>query len=91
MKRVIVRYVDDKGNLSVFATDPMPDEEAEAERRRIQTEHAEAGDANRWIEVGPHSVQSRQIQSISVQEPVTGASAYFGEGDEPYFRRDMKL
>jgi hypothetical protein len=92
MKRVIVRYVDDKGNVSVFATDSMPDDEAEAERKRIQREHAEAGEANRWIEVGPHSVQSRQIQTISVQDPPSGPRVGFADDDDgPRFRRDMKF
>jgi hypothetical protein len=88
--RVIVTYVDDKGNVSVAATDAMPDEEAEALRKRIQNEHIEAGEKNRWIEVGPHSVQSRQIQTIRVQPPVSGPGSHFGD-DEPRFTRDMKF
>jgi hypothetical protein len=79
VKRVIVRYLEDSGHLSVAASDPMPDEEAEALRQRIQQEHIEAGDKNRWIDVGGESVQSRQIQTISVQEPPGGASSYFGD------------
>jgi hypothetical protein len=90
MKRVIVKYVDDKGYVSVAATDPMPDEEADAMRKRIQQEHIEAGEKNRWIEVGPHSLQSRQIQTISVEEPLSGPSCGDG-GDRPFFTRDMKF
>jgi hypothetical protein len=52
MRRVIVRYLDDGDNISVAATEWMPDDEAEALRRRVQQEHIEAGDRNRWIDVG---------------------------------------
>src|SRR5437868_9583070 len=43
MKRVTVRFLDDKGNISVFATDSMPDGDAEALRDSIEREHAQAG------------------------------------------------
>lgn len=90
MKRVVVRFLDDKGNISVFATDSMADDEAEALRDRIEREHAEAGSENRWIRVANHSIQSRQIQTISVDEPPSVAFG-FGDEGEPFFRRDMKF
>jgi hypothetical protein len=91
MKRVIVRYIDDKGNLSAVATDAMPDDEAGAVRDRVEAEHSAAGAQNRWIRVGDHSVQSRQIQTISLEEPLTGPT--YGEDYyyEPLFRRDMEF
>lgn len=90
MKRVVVRFLDDKGNVSAFATDGMDDDEAEALRDRIEREHAEAGSENRWIRLANHSIKSRQIQTISVEEP---PSVDFGVGNEgePFFRRDMKF
>jgi len=88
MRRVIVRYIDDKGNVSVVATDAMADEEAESQRDRIEREHIEAGEQNRWIRVGEHSIQSRQIQAISLEVPLSMPDVDPGE---PFFRRDMPL
>ena len=33
-------------------------------------EHAAAGSENHWIRVGQHSVQSRQIQTFHIEEPL---------------------
>jgi hypothetical protein len=53
-------------------TDWMPDDEAEALRRKAQEDHAAAGDALRWIEVGRHSIQSHDIEVISTESPSPG-------------------
>jgi hypothetical protein len=89
MKRVLVRVLDDRGRESFFVTDDMPDEEAEELRDRVEKEHAEAGETNRWIRVGSHSIQSRQIQTISIQEPLS-ADLHHDEGGT-FFHRDMKF
>lgn len=47
----------------------MNDEVAEAERTRIEEEHANAGDRNRWIRVGGTSVQSKHLVTIRVEDP----------------------
>jgi hypothetical protein len=73
--------IDDKGKTSIYATDSMADEEAEATRERIEKEHAEAGTTNRWIRVGGHSIQSRQIQTISVDEPPSSYILQLGDDD----------
>lgn len=90
MKRVVVRLLVDDGNASRVVTDFMPDEEAEALRDRVEKEHSEAGTENRWIRVGRHSIQSRQIQTISVEAPRQSAPSAVQRG-EPIFRRDMNF
>ena len=90
MKRVSVRFLDDKNHVSEFTTDSMPEDEAEALRDRIEKEHAEAGSENSWIRVGNHSIQSRQIQTNSVVEPPSAPIAISSD-DAPFFRRGMKF
>ena len=92
MKRLLVHVRDDKGTESVLDTDPMDDEAAEAERKRVEREHAAAGPANTWIRFGRHSVQSRDIFRIEIADDVVGASGYFGDDDEePPFTRGMSF
>ena len=68
----------------------MDDEAAEAERRRVEEEHAEAGGQNRWIRLGNVSFQSKELRTIEVSEPPQ-ADAHFGDDATPLFRRDMEL
>jgi hypothetical protein len=75
-KRLIVRYLGDDKKVSVLATDEMSEEDAEAERKRIQKEHTDAGAANVWIDIGGHSIQSRQIQSISIDDPPSSGASF---------------
>ena len=89
MKRVVVRARDDTGQIAAFASDEMTEDAAHAERDRIEREHAEAGSENRWIRVAGHSIQSRQIQTISVEE-LPSVDFDFGD-EEPFFRRDMQF
>jgi hypothetical protein len=89
MRRVLVHLRDDRGRESVVTSDEMSQEKAEAERGRIEKEHAEAGDTNRWIRVGGSSVQSKHIFSIEVNEPPSSAIWSPDVDDEPAFRRDM--
>src|SRR5438552_2159883 len=89
MLRVVIHLRDERGKESVFATEPMDPAAAEAERTRIEEEHSQAGDKNRWIRIGGTSVQSKDIAVIRIEEPYTAAD--FGETDEPFFRRDMKF
>ena len=91
MTHVSVRIKDDKGKEQVFTTNEMTVDEAEALRHQIEREHIEAGSDNRWIRVGNHSVQSRQIQTISVQEPISISSFVPDDDDGPFFPRNMRL
>lgn len=62
----------------------MDDSAAEAERTRIEQEHATAGSENDWIRVGSTSVQSKHIVVIQVEDVAKPSlSSYFGDDDGP--------
>jgi hypothetical protein len=68
VKILVVHTLDVNGRPQQFRAS-MEDAEAEAERQRVEEEHAAAGDENRWIRFGPHSVQSKTIHAISLESP----------------------
>jgi hypothetical protein len=78
MKRVVVHLKDSHGKEFVARTDFMEAETAEAERARIEQEHATAGSENRWIRVGDESVQSKHIQRLRLEEKDEGPPEQWG-------------
>lgn len=87
VKRLTVYLRDERGNESAVMTDAMDDETAEAERTRIENEHASTGTGeNRWIRVGDDSVQSKHIARIRLDDASPREPEVWGDPD---ITRDM--
>jgi hypothetical protein len=86
VKRIVVHLKDSHGKEYVAVSDDMDDQAAEAERTRIENEHASAGAENRWIRVGDESVQSKHIARIRLDDTSPREPEQWGGPD---ISRDM--